>query len=206
MMSPQTATMNSAPAERITSRMLTTWPVGAPAGSVRRERVLRFRHANRQVTVAVGFEVLQLIADGRIRADVLCAVQACRDRLDLVPQRHVVGVERFEVGLTALADLDDVPGQILGTLSAVGPVCARERPRTGALRDLYHRFHLRIGIRDEAVDGDHRLDTELAHVLDVALQVLRALADGLDVLSLQVLLRNAAVHLECADGRDDYCR
>ena len=39
MMSPQIITMNSAPAASLTSRMLTTWPLGAPRsfGSVENE-------------------------------------------------------------------------------------------------------------------------------------------------------------------------
>ena len=46
----------------------------------------------------------------------------------------------------------------------------------------------------------------LLHVLDVAAEVVAALGDRADVLVLEVVLGDAAVHLERAHGGDDHGR
>ncbi len=58
----------------------------------------------------------------------------------------------------------------------------------------------------KSVDGHHGRHAELLHVLDVAREVDATLGDGRDVLVLELILRDAAVHLERAHGRHDHGR
>jgi hypothetical protein len=80
-------------------------PVGAPRlfGSARRRRfgsvekgILRLGHADRQVAVALLFPLLQLVAHLLVGHHLVGAVDALGDRLDLLEQRHLVGIERRE--------------------------------------------------------------------------------------------------------------
>ena len=51
---------------------------------------------------------------------------------------------------------------------------------------------------------DHRHDAEFLHVLDMALQVGHAGVERFEVFRLEVLLLDAAVHLQRADGGDEH--
>ena len=84
--------MNSAPAESRTSRIGTTWPVGAPRllGSVEKEYCVLAMQTG-QMAVACGLQLLELRrVDRCVGDDVGGAVDLGGDGLDLVPQRHVV--------------------------------------------------------------------------------------------------------------------
>src|SRR5690606_512490 len=55
---------------------------------------------------------------------------------------------------------------------------------------------------------DNSRNAELLHVLDVTAEVQAALDDCIDVFLAEIVLFNAAVHLERTDSRDDHgcCR
>ena len=78
---------------------------------VGRERILRLRHATGKMAEARGFEIPELGFDGGIARDICGAVDFLCDRLHFVTQLHVVGIERLEVRLTLIDDLDDVVGE-----------------------------------------------------------------------------------------------
>ena len=80
---------------------------------------------------------------------------------------------------------------------------AQKRLGAGALRRFHHLGDFLVRVGDEAVDGDDRRHAELAHVLQMPLEVVAALGDGGGVLVLQVVLDDATVHLERAHGGDD---
>ena len=102
-----------------------------------------------------------------------------------------------------------------GALAAVREVRGHDRGSSaGGQRDLADRLHLRGRVGRERVDRHDRGDAEDRDVLDLLREVLRAEADGLDVLleerRVQRLARDdladAAVHLEGADRGDDHGR
>ena len=127
---------------------------------------------------------------------------SCAIDLDLVAQLHLVRVKRFEVRLALIDHLDDVVRKVLGAFAAVGPVRAQERLCPHALGGLFNLRDFRVCVGDEFVDRDDGRNPELVDVLDVALEVLAALGDGGGVLSLQIVLGDAAMHLQCADRRE----
>ncbi len=71
---------------------------------------------------------------------------------------------------------------------------------------LLHQPDLGLAVGAEAVDRDQRHDAELLHVLDVASEVRHADLERLEVFLLEILLLDAAVHLERADGGDQHGR
>src|SRR5262249_42893817 len=78
-----------------------------------------------------------------------------------------------------------------------------ERLDAELLARALHQRDLRIGIGAEAIDGNDGYDAEFLHVLDMAREIGDAGAERLEVLALEVLLLDPAVHLERADGRDE---
>src|SRR3546814_9178625 len=86
---------------------------------VGREAVLRLGDADRKPAVAGLLVVAELIADLLVRDDVLGAVDRAGDGPHLVPERHVVGVERAELRGAALRETDDLAGEGFRSLSAV---------------------------------------------------------------------------------------
>lgn len=177
---------------------------GAALIGIGRERILRLRHAYREMPEATGLEVLELRLDAGVAGDVGGAIDLLRDGLDLVAQLHLDRIERLEARLALVDDLDDVVRKIFRALAAVRPMRAQERLRPHALGRLLNLSDLGVGVGDELVHRDDRRNAELVDVLDVALEVFTALRDGRDILGLQVIFRDAAMHLEGADGRDDH--
>ena len=199
--SPVTTTTNSAPADKRNSRTGTICPVGAPRfDAIGRERILRLGHAHWQVAEARRFEILELRLDACIAGDVCGAIDFGRDGVDLVAQLHVVRIKRLEVGFAFVDDGNDVMGERFRACAAIGPVRAHERFRAHAFGGLHHFLNFSFRIGDELVDRDDGRNAELIDVLDVALEVVAALGNGGRVLVLQVVLGDAAVHLQ-ARGR-----
>src|SRR5439155_232716 len=170
---------------------------------VGREGVLGLGHADRQVAVAGLFPGMQLVADRLVGDRLVAAIDALDDGVDLLEQRHLVGIERGELRGAGFGDLDDLPRQDLDAGGALRPVLAQDR--LGALRldEVLHRLDLGLGIGGEVVDRHHRRHAELLHVLDVAAEVEAALPDRLDVFLAEVFLLDAAIHLHGAHGGDD---
>ena len=98
MISPQITTTKPAPAESRTSRTGTRVP-GRRAAPVRvgGEAVLGLGHADRQVAVALLLPLLELVADRLVGEHLVGAVDALGDGLDLLEERHLGRVERREL-------------------------------------------------------------------------------------------------------------
>ena len=98
MMSPQTTTTNSAPADSLTSRIGMVNPVGEPLASALVEKL---------------YWVLATQIGNLPKPSFSSAVDFARDGARLLPQRHVVGIKRLEFALLrfhgahhSLGDLD----------------------------------------------------------------------------------------------------
>src|SRR5690606_23282660 len=124
------------------------------------------------------------------------------DGLDLLPERHVVVVERSELVGSTLHQLYHLAGKLLGALGTLGPVTADHRFGAQLPRGGPDHLHLGFRIGDELVDGHDRRHAEVLHVAEVTRQVAAALLDRFDVLLAQILPSDASVHLEGADGGD----
>ena len=61
-----------------------------------------------------------------------------------------------------------------------------------------------LGVAGEVVDGHHHRQAEAVDILDVLLEVLHALVEGLDVGFAEILHRHAAVELQGADRGHDH--
>jgi hypothetical protein len=70
---------------------------------------------------------MQLVADLLVGQHLVGTVDALGDRLDLLEQRHLVGVDRRELRRPAFGDLGHAVGQRLDPLRALGPVLAQMR-------------------------------------------------------------------------------
>ena len=197
MMSPQIITTNSAPAASRTSRTLTTWFDGRAAHRrVGRERGLRLRHAHRVVAVAVVLQLLDLRAHLGVGGDLGGAVDLLRDLVDLVPQRVGVLVDE---GRAWRACRTGRPRS-----SPVPPRPCRRRPSAWPAPPGTPSFFIRAvsssisawRVEGEVVDRDHAGNAvDLAHVLDVALEVHQALFQRGEVLLADFLHVHAAVVL-----------
>ena len=112
--------MNPAPADSRTSRIGTRKPLGrffSPASWL--SEYWRLGHADRQVAEAQVLVLLDRLARGRQQVDPVGAIDAGRDRLDLLGERDVVRVEELEVGLAARRRVPDRLRERRGTLAAV---------------------------------------------------------------------------------------
>ena len=102
MMSPQTTTTNSAPADSRTSRIGMVIAGRRALGvGIGREAVLRLGDADRELAEAFLLELGEAVAHALVGGDVVGAVDLLRDGACLVPQRHVVGIERLELRLAS---------------------------------------------------------------------------------------------------------
>ena len=171
---------------------------------VGRERVLRLGHADGKVAVACGLEILELSLHRAVAGNIGGAIDFGGDGFDLFAQGHIVRVEGLEVRLAAFGNLDDVMGESLGAFAAVGPMGAEEGFGADAFGRCHHGLDFGFGVGDETVDRDDGWNAEFGDVFDVAFEVIATLGDGGDVLVLQLVLGDAAVHFEGADGGDDH--
>ncbi len=94
-------------------------------------------------------------------------------------------------------------GERLGALAAFGPMGAFEGLDAMVVAEVADRLDLGIGVGDEVVDGDRDRHAELLHVLDMAAEIGEALLERLDILLLELVLGDAAMHLERAHRRHD---
>ena len=122
MISPVTTTRKPAPADKAhladrhgvaARRALQIWIGG--------EAVLGLGHADRQMPITIVLQVLELLTDLLVGHDVVCAIELRGDGLDLVPEGHVVVVDRGELIDTGLDKLDHMLGQFLGSGATVRP-------------------------------------------------------------------------------------
>ena len=177
------------------------------------QAVLGLGHAHGQVAEAHVLVELEALGGGGLVVHPVRAVDPGGDRLDLVAQRHVVGVQQAEVGAPLLGRGPDRAGQVLGAGAAVGEV-ARDHgiPGAGRERDLADRRDLVGGVGREDVDRHDHRHAERAHVLDLLGEVDAAPPDALGVVLEQRRVErlaghdpaHAAVHLERADRGHDH--
>jgi hypothetical protein len=153
MISPQITTTKPAPADRRTSRTGNAM-AGRRAAQVRigREGILRLGHADRQVAVALRLPRPSADRGPSCRRSPRRRGRSLGDRLDLLEQRHLVGIERRELRLAAFGELDDLVASSSMPSRALGPVLAQDR--LGALLGhiVLDRLDLGVGVGDEMVD------------------------------------------------------
>ena len=200
MMSPVCTTMNPAPAD------MDHKACGSPEQlRVVREGVLGLGHADGQISLAQGGDVLDGLFGGGGVLDPVGSVDLPCDGLDLGLDGLVQFIERVEVrGL--LAGGDDLFRQVDRTLASLGEVLAEGEGHAESLHLPGEDGDLRIGVGGEAVDGHHHRHTELFHVFDVLFQVGQALFQGGGVLRRELRLGHAAVVLQRPDGSHQHHR
>src|SRR6056297_3101134 len=164
-----------------------------------REAVLRLGHADRQVAIALIFPEPQLVADLLVGQNLVGAVDALGDALDLLEEAELVLVERGELRGAAVGHLGDLRGQLGRAFRAQLPVAADDGFR--ALRDnvVLHGLDLGLSVMHEMVDRHDDRHAEGLEVADVATEVGAALVHGLHVLLAEIGLGHTAVHLHGAD-------
>ena len=152
MISPQITTRNSAPPESRTSRIGTTWPLGAPfrLGSVEKLYWVLATQIGKWPKPCV-LQLLELGAHPLVGDHVLGAVDLGRDRAHLVPERHLVGIEVAEAAAVergrAVEQAHDVRGERLGAGRAVGPVRAHDRLDAELVAaEVAHQLVLGLGV------------------------------------------------------------
>ena len=87
--------------------------------------------------------------------------------------------------------------------AAFGPAVVEGDFDTIVFAEFTERCDFFIGVADEFIDAYDDRDVEEAHIFDMFCQVGKALLQGFDIFFLQVLLVDAAVHLQGADRSDD---
>ena len=168
---------------------------------VRRETVLRLGDADREVTIVL-LQGVDLIAHLLIGDHLFRPIQGGRDRADLVPQGHLVGIERMEFGFVLFDLRHDRPRKIFGTSPAVTPVIRLDSLDAQLSAFLLDQFHFRRSVGRELVDRDHRFHAEMRDVRDMAFQVNKASLQGFEIFARQVSLFYTPVILQGTDRCD----
>ncbi len=151
--------------------------------------VLGLGDAHREIAKPGFLQFVEAVFDGAVAGDVAGAIDLLGDRLDLVAQRHLIGIENAELGAAAFGELDDGVGKLRRAFAAARPMVGDHRldPHPGA--QLLQPAKLGFGIGAEAVDRDHRRNPEPAQVFERALQIGEALFDGRDILRPKPIAR-----------------
>ena len=102
------------------------------------------------------------------------------------------------------ADFHHGARDIGGALAAHRPVIGHEAFDAEFGAGRFHKIDFSRRFGPEAVDRDHRLQPELAHVLDMANEIAHARFERPQILLLEVFLLHAAVHLQRTDGGDEH--
>src|SRR6266849_5202904 len=89
--------------------------------------VLRLGDAYREMAKPGLLQLGEPVFDRLVGGDVAGAIDLLGDRLDLVAQRHLVGIEKAELGAAAFGELDDGVGQLGGALAALRPMVGDDR-------------------------------------------------------------------------------
>ena len=214
MISPQITTTNPAPAESRTSRIGTTWPEGAPRklGSVEK-RVLRLRHADRQVAVARRLQVAELVADRLVGDDVGGAVDLGGDRAASCPRaasRRGRGAEAAAVRgrLRLLRERRPPCGPAPRCPPSPWPSAGRRWPRRRTRRAQTSRS-ARARPRCRAMKWLIATTAGTPNLRTFSMcrpRLARPFVERLEVLLAELVLGHAAMHLEGAHRGDDHRR
>ena len=163
----------------------------APQLRIGRDGEVRLGDADRQPAEADALVVVELAAGGRVVLDAVGAVHLLGDRLDLLPQRGLVGVEELELrGL--LGGLGHGFRQLRASLASLGEVVADRRAGAAAGGDLGDGLVLGRVVCREGVDRHHRADAVEGDVLDLLLEVRRAHVDLVRVLRQELVGERSA--------------
>ena len=170
------------------------------------------RNDHGQVRVAQLRKALELLSGSRSNRNAVRAVDLGRDLLNLGLDGvlKIIGVLQIR---NVVAGLGHNVRQVDGALTALGHTVVDGHASTGLLGDTANRLVLGIEVGREGVNSHDRLNTEVAHNLDVLLQVLRALLHVggafLQHALGQGLARNnlvqAGVGLQGAHSHDQHC-
>jgi hypothetical protein len=162
------------------------------------EAVLRLGHAHGQLAVAGVLQGLHLALHGGRGADVGGAIGAGGHGAQLLPQRQVVAIGKAQ-RRRLFAQAHHLVRQRRRTGAAFGPVARAVHGHTDGADALAQQRVLGLGVGLEVVDRHHhRQPEDLEQVVQVALDVGQAAAEGVEVLAAQVDQLHAAVELERA--------
>ena len=146
--------------------------------------VLRLGHAHRQVAKAVLAQLGELALGGRRKVDAVGAVDLDGNGLKSVGHIGAVLIGKLELA-RLLNQTHDLIGKLERALAALGPDLGKLNVDAELLTLGLDERKLGLGVRREAVDGDHAGQTiNVLDVVDVTQQVGHA---GLEC--LEVLLR-----------------
>ena len=168
------------------------------------EAVLSLGDADRKLAETFLLELGEAVAHALVRGDVLGAVDLPRDGARLVPQRHVVGIERLEIARLRLDGLHHGLGELGRARAALRPMIGQHAFDAERGAKPPEQRDLGLGVAREAVDRDHHRHAVFLHVLDMALEIGETLLQAPQILLLEIVLGHAAMHLERADGGDDH--
>ena len=171
-----------------------------------RERVLRLRDADGSLAESNRLEVLDCARRFGSVLHALAAVHLAHDRIDLLLDRPLHGIERAVLGTLLLEDLEQFFRE---RLAAAAPARPHFRQRHGSaepLDEVHHQLELALRVRGHAVDRDDDRHAELPHVLDVLLEIRKPALERGEIFGRQRLLVRAALQLERAHRRDQHGR
>ena len=196
MMSPQSATTNSAPAESRTSRIAQDMTARRPLGvGVGGKAELRLGDAHREVAATQILQLRELVANRFVGLDVAGAIDALGDGADLVNERHLVGIEQAELCASVFGQVNDRMGQFDRPLAALRPMVGDDRLDAFGRAQFLQLFVFFRSIGAETVDRDHRRHAELPDIGEMAREIGEALFECPDILFAQCRKRHAAMHL-----------
>ena len=176
MMSPQITTTNSAPAESLDLADRNDMPRGRALGiRIGAETVLGLRHADREIAKAFLLQLGEAVAHALVGADVFGAVDLARDGARLLPERHIVGIERFELARLLIDGTHHGLGQLNRAGAALRPMVGHDAFDAELGAELLEQRDLALGVAREAVDRDDHRHAVFLQILDVALQIGKAL-------------------------------
>ena len=168
------------------------------------EAVLGLGDAHRQVTKAVLAQLGELALGSRRKVDAIGAVDLGGNGLQGVGHIGTVLVGKLELA-RLLNQAHDLISQVECALAALGPNLGQLNVDAELLALGLDERKFGLGVRREAVDGDHAGKTiDVLDVVDVTQQVGHAGLKGLEVLVVEVGLGDTAVVLKRAGSGDNH--
>src|SRR5918999_707960 len=143
-------------------------------------------HADGQLAEPVVLIGVQLATRAHVVLHTPCPVHLPGDDFDLLPQRSLIRVEIRKLG-RLFGGLGDRLGELHSAGPAIGEVAAYGHPCAHLPGDLAYGVVLRLVVRGEGVDRDHRRDAVEADILYLFLQVGCTSIDVIGILSLHLL-------------------
>ena len=172
-----------------------------------------YHHGAVVSVLRIVLEALGLLQSQRAPVYAVSTVNFLGDELDALSERGVEFIQVLDRAvLSFFAGIDDCFGKLDGSVAAILPVLGQCAAYSALCAESSEELDFLVGVGVELVDADYGDYAALRNVLDVVEEVLAALLEQLQVL-LGVFLRerssgndsrSAAVHLECADGGNDY--